>query len=255
MLLAVRRAPQRRDIRQRPNAHGLPPTAAMSDLQTGSKSNLRSPSKLSSKSGLASKSALSSKSALRSQSRVSASANTTVAAAQGGLHRSGLCNTGHGDGGGWQLRAGSRARVGTDGFDEDAWMRAQKDPIKPPNQVPLPLVCRGGKGRRREGMEASACRQRLQPLTPRCGCQVPLTEDELKVEVTRILRADNPHAPDNIVRFSHKVPCRQPRCFLPAGTPTLCGALLCSLLRRSKLTVRCRAWTNVPSTLAFRAPW
>jgi dynein intermediate chain 1 len=31
-----------------------------------------------------------------------------------------------------------------------------------------------------------------------------LTEEELKVEHTRILRGDNPHAPDNIVRFSFK---------------------------------------------------
>jgi hypothetical protein len=31
-----------------------------------------------------------------------------------------------------------------------------------------------------------------------------LTEVELKEEFTRILTANNPHAPNNIVRFSHK---------------------------------------------------
>lgn len=34
--------------------------------------------------------------------------------------------------------------------------------------------------------------------------QLELSEEELKVEHTRILRGNNPHAPDNIVRFSFK---------------------------------------------------
>ena len=35
--------------------------------------------------------------------------------------------------------------------------------------------------------------------------QLQLTEEELKEEFTRILTANNPHAPSNIVRFSFKV--------------------------------------------------
>ena len=35
--------------------------------------------------------------------------------------------------------------------------------------------------------------------------QLELTEVELKEEFTRILTANNPHAPSNIVRFSFKV--------------------------------------------------
>ena len=35
--------------------------------------------------------------------------------------------------------------------------------------------------------------------------QLELTDEELKVEFTRILTANNPHAPSNIVRFSFKV--------------------------------------------------
>jgi dynein intermediate chain 1 len=42
------------------------------------------------------------------------------------------------------------------------------------------------------------------PHTPLLRRQLELTEEELKQEFTRILRADNPNAPDNIVRFSHK---------------------------------------------------
>ena len=34
--------------------------------------------------------------------------------------------------------------------------------------------------------------------------QLQLTEQELKEEFTRVLTADNPHAPPNIVRFSFK---------------------------------------------------
>ena len=34
--------------------------------------------------------------------------------------------------------------------------------------------------------------------------QLQLTEQELKEELTRVLTADNPHAPDNIVRYSFK---------------------------------------------------
>ena len=37
--------------------------------------------------------------------------------------------------------------------------------------------------------------------------QLQLTEEELKEEFTRILTANNPHAPDNIVRFSFKEQC------------------------------------------------
>ena len=35
--------------------------------------------------------------------------------------------------------------------------------------------------------------------------QLELTDSELKEEFTRILTANNPHAPQNIVRFSFKV--------------------------------------------------
>ena len=35
--------------------------------------------------------------------------------------------------------------------------------------------------------------------------QLQLTEEQLKEEFTRILTANNPHAPSNIVRFSFKV--------------------------------------------------
>ena len=35
--------------------------------------------------------------------------------------------------------------------------------------------------------------------------QLDLTETELKEEFTRILTANNPHAPQNIVRFNFKV--------------------------------------------------
>lgn len=35
--------------------------------------------------------------------------------------------------------------------------------------------------------------------------QLHLTEEELKEEFTRILTANNPHAPSNIVRYSFKV--------------------------------------------------
>ena len=35
--------------------------------------------------------------------------------------------------------------------------------------------------------------------------QLDLTEAELKEEFTRILTANNPHAPQNIVRFNFKV--------------------------------------------------
>jgi len=35
--------------------------------------------------------------------------------------------------------------------------------------------------------------------------QLELTDEELKVEFTRILTANNPHAPSNIVRYSFKV--------------------------------------------------
>lgn len=34
--------------------------------------------------------------------------------------------------------------------------------------------------------------------------QLQLTEQELKEEFTRVLTADNPHAPPNIIRFSYK---------------------------------------------------
>ena len=34
--------------------------------------------------------------------------------------------------------------------------------------------------------------------------QLELTEKELKEEITRVLTADNPHAPDNIIRFNFK---------------------------------------------------
>jgi dynein intermediate chain 1 len=67
-----------------------------------------------------------------------------------------------------KLRVASKHRLhgGMDGDDGNDWLQA-KDPVRPDDQLEL-------------------------------------TEEELKVELTRILRADNPHAPDNIVRFSHK---------------------------------------------------
>jgi len=66
-----------------------------------------------------------------------------------------------------RLRASSRVNFGgDDGGDGEEWLQA-KDPVKPPDQLDL-------------------------------------TEEELKQEFTRILRADNPNAPDNIVRFNHK---------------------------------------------------
>ena len=34
--------------------------------------------------------------------------------------------------------------------------------------------------------------------------QLQLTEQELKEELTRVLTADNPHAPPNIIRFNFK---------------------------------------------------
>ena len=34
--------------------------------------------------------------------------------------------------------------------------------------------------------------------------QLVLTEKELKEELTRVLTADNPHAPQNVVRFNFK---------------------------------------------------
>eukprot|EP00056_Hartaetosiga_gracilis_P000851 m.40885 g.40885 ORF g.40885 m.40885 type:complete len:741 (+) comp10386_c1_seq1:205-2427(+) len=66
-----------------------------------------------------------------------------------------------------KLYSQSRSRLSrVQGDDEGDWLQA-KDPIKPEDQLEL-------------------------------------TEEELNVEFTRILRADNPNAPDNIVRFSHK---------------------------------------------------
>ena len=41
--------------------------------------------------------------------------------------------------------------------------------------------------------------------------QLDLTEAELKEEFTRILTANNPHAPQNIVRFNFKVIIFMPR--------------------------------------------
>lgn len=64
-----------------------------------------------------------------------------------------------------RLRQASGLGFRDDGNDDD-WMQ-EKEPIKPDNQLDL-------------------------------------TEAELKQEFTRILRADNPKAPDNIVRFSYK---------------------------------------------------
>jgi len=37
--------------------------------------------------------------------------------------------------------------------------------------------------------------------------QLQLTEPQLKEEVTRVLTADNPHAPSNIVRYTFKEKC------------------------------------------------
>jgi dynein intermediate chain 1 len=48
-----------------------------------------------------------------------------------------------------------------------------------------------------------------QPKEVRPDDQLDLTETELKEEITRILTANNPHAPENIVRFSFTE-----RCFL-----------------------------------------
>ena len=47
------------------------------------------------------------------------------------------------------------------------------------------------------------CEQPKQMVTPED--QLHLTEEELKEEFTRILTANNPHAPSNIVRYSFKV--------------------------------------------------
>jgi len=67
-----------------------------------------------------------------------------------------------------RLRQSSRVNFGGDGGGDDGeeWLQA-KDPVKPDDQLEL-------------------------------------TEEELKQEFTRILRGENPNAPDNIVRFSHK---------------------------------------------------
>lgn len=65
-----------------------------------------------------------------------------------------------------RLRASSRVNFSEDANDGDEWLQA-KDPVKPEDQLEL-------------------------------------TDEELKQEFTRILRADNPNAPDNIVRFNHK---------------------------------------------------
>ena len=46
---------------------------------------------------------------------------------------------------------------------------------------------------------------RLQPKTlVKPDDQLELTEKELKEEITRVLTADNPHAPDNLIRFNFK---------------------------------------------------
>ena len=37
-----------------------------------------------------------------------------------------------------------------------------------------------------------------------------LSEQELKEELTRVLTADNPHAPSNIVRYNFKEKCFKP---------------------------------------------
>jgi len=66
--------------------------------------------------------------------------------------------------GGGGSRVGFGGGAAADGDDE--WLQA-RDPVKPDDQLEL-------------------------------------TEEELKVEHTRILRGDNPQAPDNIVRFSFK---------------------------------------------------
>lgn len=67
---------------------------------------------------------------------------------------------------------GRRSQANFDGGgDEDEWLQA-KDPVKPDDQLEL-------------------------------------SEAELKQEHTRILRGENPHAPDNIVRFNYKV-CNRP---------------------------------------------
>ena len=70
-------------------------------------------------------------------------------------------------------------------MDEEVWLQ-QKDPVKPDNQVRLSYPQQIG-------------------MLNLAVWQLDLAEDELNQEVTRILRAENPHAPDNIVRFSHKV--------------------------------------------------
>ena len=45
----------------------------------------------------------------------------------------------------------------------------------------------------------------LQPKTlVKPDDQLELTEKELKEEITRVLTADNPHAPDNLIRFNFK---------------------------------------------------
>ncbi|EGD79534.1 dynein [Salpingoeca rosetta] len=69
---------------------------------------------------------------------------------------------------GSRLQSQSRHRLSKQisGNEGDEWLQA-KDPVKPPNQLDLP-------------------------------------DEALNEEITRILRADNPNAPHNIVRFSYK---------------------------------------------------
>eukprot|EP00040_Diaphanoeca_grandis_P013348 m.67440 g.67440 ORF g.67440 m.67440 type:complete len:733 (-) comp23813_c0_seq2:225-2423(-) len=64
-------------------------------------------------------------------------------------------------------RLSQASRIGYDGEDGDDGYYIPKDPVPPADQLDL-------------------------------------TEEELKVESTRILRGDDPHAPDNIIRFSFK---------------------------------------------------
>jgi hypothetical protein len=64
--------------------------------------------------------------------------------------------------------------------------------------------------------------------------QLVLTNEELGVEFTRILKANNPNAPHNIVRFNFKVRSRLSHAF---GVLMKCEYLPCSTLRLSSFVL------------------
>lgn len=121
---------------------------------------------LGSKSGVASKSGISSKSGVASKSGI-----VSKSGIRSGSHLSSKSRTGSRSRVGLssrsRLSASSRTGFGDgEGGEGDEWLQA-RDPVKPDDQLEL-------------------------------------TEEELKEEHTRILRGENPQAPDNIVRFSFK---------------------------------------------------